>query len=467
MAFAKLGAEIMRDYTTDGVAASGPWQPIKGDMRAWMATVESGAGSSTSEITNYGYGAGASNTTDITDTPHSGDLNTNIGVGAGQNTTTGFAMTCVGSGAGTSNTTGDSNTWIGTQAGGLGVTAKWNVGVGVDALLNNVAGRDNTAIGHHVAVSANFPANTGENVFIGSECLHVGVGGVGNVAIGYRAYYNGNAAAVNNVFVGHLSGFAVTAAQDNTEVGFQTGQALTTGSGNVSIGSRAGYSNITAANNVAVGFNAGFTNTSGQRNVFLGPNAGFYETSSDVLIIDNRTRASLSDAHQNAMLYGVFNASMTAQLLWMNGGFIVGNGSGGPTGGNKGAGSINAGDVYNDNVALTCFGVEYLIDGKVDIAKWDGFLPAGRQNGLVRRFVEMTEQFDPRDPRAYLDYLRSARSLPGMPTQDDWQHNAMSQGELTQRLWLATELLACAFAGQVAQVEALTAEVAALRARMA
>jgi len=50
---------------------------------------------------------------------------------------------------------------------------------------------------------------------------------------------------------------------------------------------------------------------------------------------------------------------------------------GSPTGGYKGAGSINASDVYNDNVALTCMGLakEFIDSGRVDLSKWDAMVP--------------------------------------------------------------------------------------------
>lgn len=40
MAFAKLFAEIFRDFVTTGVPASGVHQPVKSDIRAWGETVE-------------------------------------------------------------------------------------------------------------------------------------------------------------------------------------------------------------------------------------------------------------------------------------------------------------------------------------------------------------------------------------------------------------------------------------------
>lgn len=57
----------------------------------------------------------------------------------------------------------------------------------------------------------------------------------------------------------------------------------------------------------------------------------------------------------------------------------VGNGLvvGAPTGGAKGVGTVNAKDVYNDNVALTCMATqkEFIATGTVDLKKWDALVP--------------------------------------------------------------------------------------------
>lgn len=418
--FAKGGAEIMRDYVTDGVPASGPWSPAKADLRTWMETVEGAfgenAGGITSDVlTTYGYQAGMNNGTPTSTPTHSADLNTFIGTSAGRENTTGFAQTFLGHGAGVNTTTGDSNTYLGAQTGIAGTTAKWNVAIGVDALFANIYGWNNVVIGHHAGTALAFADGQGEVVCIGAEAMR-GVGGIQCTVIGYRAGYNINASGTNNTMLGRLAGFQTTSG---------------------------GY-------NVYLGNNAGFSNVSGGSNIFVGNTAGYYESGGGKLIIDNGTRGSEAADRAGAILYGEMG-SVGAQFLRVNGSLVIGDGSL-PSGGVMGAGTINAKEVYNDGAALTCFGIEYLVDGEVDIAKWDAFLPEGRKNELVREFVAMTKRFDPRDPAQYIAHMRDTRSLPGMPTQDEWKHNTIGSGELFNRLWLSEELLASAFATHVENV---------------
>lgn len=140
---------------------------------------------------------------------------------------------------------------------------------------------------------------------------------------------------------------------------------------------------------------------------------------------------------------------------------------GAATGGSKGIGTINAVGVYDDNVLLTCFGIEYLIDGTIDVAKWDGYAPLGKHQ-LVRSFLDMIgDDFDPRDHRSYIDKMIRERGLPGMPTQSDWQHNTLSTGEMTNRLWLSAELQASAFKSHVDETQAMAEEITQLRGRVA
>jgi hypothetical protein len=119
---------------------------------------------------------------------------------------------------------------------------------------------------------------------------------------------------------------------------------------------------------------------------------------------------------------------------------------GAPTGGSKGTGTINAVAVYDDNVLLTCVGVQYLKHGEVDLAQWDALSPV-KHHRTAHRFVELVKTFDPRDPKQYIDRMLQDEALPGMPTMDGWRHGDMSLGEMHNRLWLATELLASAFVG--------------------
>jgi hypothetical protein len=66
-----------------------------------------------------------------------------------------------------------------------------------------------------------------------------------------------------------------------------------------------------------------------------------------------------------------------------------------------------------------------------------------RTHGTARLFAEMlAEGFDPRDPAQYIARLKADQALPGMPTRANWEHNALSGGEMLGRLWLATEMLA-------------------------
>jgi hypothetical protein len=169
-----------------------------------------------------------------------------------------------------------------------------------------------------------------------------------------------------------------------------------------------------------------------------------------------------------------------------------------PTGGNRGDGTINAGAVYDDNVLLTCpvLQPEFLAEGRIDIAKWDDAVPnidvpereeerevrpakrGGaartervtipgktiiREHKVARLFQAMLDEgFDPRDPTNYLDRMERDHALPGMPTQDNWEHGALSLGEMASRKWLAMECLAVAFRGLKQQHDELAARVAAL-----
>lgn len=150
----------------------------------------------------------------------------------------------------------------------------------------------------------------------------------------------------------------------------------------------------------------------------------------------------------------IFFGSANALASWMK---IAGDGSvtiGAPTGGDKGAGTINAaGSIYVNNSALTCFGIEFLVDGKIDLQKWDGYAASGRHD-IAHEFAGMVEAgFDPRDPAQFIDHMKRNRALPGMPSQATWRPADHSLDELQMRSWLSTELLASAFAGHVDQTE--------------
>jgi hypothetical protein len=170
--------------------------------------------------------------------------------------------------------------------------------------------------------------------------------------------------------------------------------------------------------------------------MWVGSTGTLYTSAGDA-VIEATARSTFSSTRTTRITFTTRQSSTLTDEFYIEGGLVMGNS---PTGGAKGHGTINAKDVYNDNVALTCFGVEYLLDGKVDAAKWDSFMPEGRQHPLVREFIKMTDKFDPRSYKSYLGYLTLTRSLPGMPTQEEWAHNEFSSGDLMNRLWLAQEL---------------------------
>lgn len=117
----------------------------------------------------------------------------------------------------------------------------------------------------------------------------------------------------------------------------------------------------------------------------------------------------------------------------------------GATGGDKGAGTLNAVGVYDDNTLLTCMALakEFREHGRVDLAKWDAMVPGDGEHHAARYFAKLIGTgFDPRDTDQYFKKMKTDEALPGMPSQADWKHGKLSSGEMISRLWLAVEMLA-------------------------
>jgi len=89
MSFTKLGAEIWREYATDGVPSSGAHEVIKTDMRDWMAAVEEASGGVTYKTADWtaptSYSVGDVVWHDAVDyrctSPHTSGASTEPGVG--------------------------------------------------------------------------------------------------------------------------------------------------------------------------------------------------------------------------------------------------------------------------------------------------------------------------------------------------------------------------------------------------
>ncbi|MCP4711964.1 MAG: hypothetical protein GY869_25365, partial [Planctomycetes bacterium] len=136
-----------------------------------------------------------------------------VGVGAGENNTTGYQNTFLGRWAGRLNTEGYSNTFLGHTAGNSNTLGNWNAFLGGRAGYHNQTGNSGTFLGD----SAGYYNQTGNS----------------------------------NTFLGNSAGFSNTTGDKNTIIGDSAGLMNTTGNGNVFIGRWAGY-NETGSNKLYI-----------------------------------------------------------------------------------------------------------------------------------------------------------------------------------------------------------------------
>ena len=143
---------------------------------------------------------------------------------------------------------------------------------------------------------------------------------------------------------------------------------------------------------------------------------------------------------------------------------------GAPTGGFKGAGTINAVGVYDDNVLLTCYAIEAELTGKVTKARWDDSAlnreltqPDGRKT-VEATTHEPAARFAPRaadmlDPKRYGELWRATGHLAAMPSPAEWEASGkkMAVGDIVQRLWETVEVQAIHIDKLLARIEALEA----------
>ncbi|MDX2275843.1 MAG: DUF2793 domain-containing protein [Hyphomonadaceae bacterium] len=114
---------------------------------------------------------------------------------------------------------------------------------------------------------------------------------------------------------------------------------------------------------------------------------------------------------------------------------------GAPTGGDKGAGTLNATAVYDDNTLLTCFVLEYARTGALDLEFWDSAAPRG-YHAAAHRFWGQRELLD---VDAYTAYWKEFGHLPGLPAREEWAEHARDKkpvGEMISRLWQTVEMQA-------------------------
>lgn len=165
-----------------------------------------------------------------------------------------------------------------------------------------------------------------------------------------------------------------------------------------------------------------------------------------------------------------------------NGGVVIGA----PTGGSKGAGTLNATAVYDDNTLLSCYVFDQALDGAIEAAKWDAKTPdrapQQRRRQIERdgEIVEIVEDsgpveerlheplrkfaariggdYDPLTLDGYARHWKEKRHLTAMPNEASFDpEKGMAAGEWIQRLVETAEI-------QAVLIEKLNERVKALEA---
>lgn len=114
---------------------------------------------------------------------------------------------------------------------------------------------------------------------------------------------------------------------------------------------------------------------------------------------------------------------------------------GSPTGGDKGTGTINAKAVYDDNVLLTCYPIEYARTGSINLVELDEKFGRGKRHERAHSFNKKAAQL--LDLREYSKQWKSDGHLPLFPSRKEWEDRKhIAVGELTQILSETVELQA-------------------------
>ena len=241
------------------------------------------------------------------------DTNVFIGKDAGRVASTVGANIAIGDSAGSSLTDGSNNTMIGNLAGRDLTGGNRNIFIGPEAGKIATTGSSQIFIG----------SKSGSAVTTGTGNVFVGGGdktteGVGNLCIGPGAGQE-NLVGGANVYIGSEAGEDRTGS-NNIAIGKRATELKTSGNFDVAIGNFALQAvGASGGGNVAIGYQAGLLHTTGGKNIFLGHQAASKQTTlSNLLIIDNQTRADVATELTNSILYGVMAAAPANQTLRIN-----------------------------------------------------------------------------------------------------------------------------------------------------
>ncbi|MEX6632524.1 DUF2793 domain-containing protein [Hyphococcus lacteus] len=140
-----------------------------------------------------------------------------------------------------------------------------------------------------------------------------------------------------------------------------------------------------------------------------------------------------------------------------DGGITIGS----PTGASKGVGTINAEAVYDDNVLLSCYVFDQVLEGQIDIAKWDAKVPnrmrvaehdletelkpaqqVKRQHNPMRKFkARIGGEYDPLTLDGYARHWKEKRHLTAMPDEANFNpEQGLPAGAWVQRLIETAEI---------------------------
>jgi hypothetical protein len=204
-----------------------------------------------------------------------------------------------------------------------------------------------------------------------------------------------------------------------------------------------------------------------------------------------------SGSEDAAIYFRTVVAGTIADRGYLSHGLVMGS----PTGGDKGAGTINATAVYDDNVLLTCYigdvvdratGEPIAVDVEALKAKWDAVVPDREipavkeidpetkkeivkekarketrvHDGARHFFKRLGTQYDPRDIEKAMAHFRDKGHLTSMPNPNKFKHGDMSAGEWVQRLIEQAELSLVWAYREHKRADALEARLATLEAKV-
>jgi len=243
-----------------------------------------------------------------------GSANVGVGYHAGENASSSTGNVFVG--------------YISGQGAGAGMTGSANTGVGAHSIKVLTSGYENVAVG---ALALAALTSGYYNTAVGRRALEAATLGHDNAAIGFNSLADVIDGDFNLGF-GSNTLFKITDGNSNLAMGANALYDLNgvAQSNNIAIGNNAASNITTGESNVVIGPNAFATPTGGSRNIIVGLMAAFRQTGTvnDMLMVDNRQRATAAAELTDALIVGHMDATPAAQWLAVHGLLTVSDGLG-------------------------------------------------------------------------------------------------------------------------------------------